>query len=103
VYNAWCPYYTETMIETKKVPKNLFDLAKALGRWESEGGSSELQGSELGWSYELLPDCAVLVTEAIANLVAKSLIWAEPKGDIYYRLPLGVRAYAFEKLSSWDR
>ena len=22
------PYYTETMIETKKVPKNLFDLAK---------------------------------------------------------------------------
>jgi hypothetical protein len=37
------------MIETKKVPKNLYDLAKALGRWESEGEAEEpLQGSELG-------------------------------------------------------
>jgi hypothetical protein len=35
------------MIETKKVPKNLYDLAKALGRWEGEGGSEEpLLGSE---------------------------------------------------------
>jgi hypothetical protein len=37
------------MIETKKIPKNLYDLAKALSRWESEGGDEEpLQGSELG-------------------------------------------------------
>jgi len=83
------------------------------------------------WSYELLPECErevlcglanftndftldsavtmlggnnldpVLVIEAIANLVAKSLIWAERKSDISYRLPLGVRTYALEKLASW--
>ena len=37
------------MIETKKVPKNLYDLARALSRWEGEGGAEEpLQGSEVG-------------------------------------------------------
>ena len=41
------------MIETQKVPKNLFDLAKALGRWENEGGSTELHGSELGQKIAL--------------------------------------------------
>jgi hypothetical protein len=44
------------MIETKKVPKNLFDLAKALDRWESEGGTAKLQGSELG--QEIAPQAA---------------------------------------------
>ncbi len=35
------------MTEAKKIPKNLYDLAKALGRWEGEGGATELpQGSE---------------------------------------------------------
>ncbi|MGQ0484333.1 MAG: hypothetical protein ACT4SY_03135 [Hyphomicrobiales bacterium] len=29
------------MIENRTVPKNLYDLAKALGRWESEGGAAE--------------------------------------------------------------
>lgn len=42
------------MIETKKVPKNLYDLAKALSRWESAGGAEEpLQGSELGQDIAL--------------------------------------------------
>jgi len=37
------------MVETKKVPKTLYDLAKALGRWESEGGATEpRQGSDFG-------------------------------------------------------
>ena len=36
------------MIEAKKVPKNLFDLAKALSRWESDGGPTELERPELG-------------------------------------------------------
>src|SRR5688500_7714372 len=46
------------MIETKKVPKNLYDLAKALGRWESEGGAAELrQGSGFG------PDMALQAAE----------------------------------------
>lgn len=83
------------------------------------------------WSYALLPECerdvlcslanfthdftldsAVtmlegknlapgLVVEAIVNLVAKSLIWAErQRSEISYRLPLGVRAYALEKFST---
>jgi hypothetical protein len=37
------------MIETKRFSKNLYDLAKALGRWESEGGATEppqLQAAE---------------------------------------------------------
>lgn len=29
------------MTETKKAAKNLYDLARALSRWESEGGSGE--------------------------------------------------------------
>jgi hypothetical protein len=38
-----------SMIETKKVPKNLYDLARALSRWESEGGAEEpLQASVFG-------------------------------------------------------
>jgi predicted ATPase/DNA-binding winged helix-turn-helix (wHTH) protein len=83
------------------------------------------------WSYELLPECErdvlcglanftndftldsavtmmgdnnfdpVLVIEAIANLVAKSLIWTEwQRSDMSYRLPLGIRAYALEKFST---
>lgn len=37
------------MIETRNVPKNLNELAKALGRWESEGGAAQSQqGSEPG-------------------------------------------------------
>jgi hypothetical protein len=37
------------MIETKKVPKNLYDLARALNRWEGEGGTDEARkGSEFG-------------------------------------------------------
>ena len=45
------------MIETKKFPKNLYDLAKALGRWESEGGATELpQGSEPRQDISLLAD-----------------------------------------------
>jgi hypothetical protein len=36
------------MTETKKSAKSLYDLARALSRWESEGGSGEtLQASEL--------------------------------------------------------
>jgi hypothetical protein len=36
------------MTETKKAAKSLYDLARALSRWESEGGAGEtLQGSEL--------------------------------------------------------
>jgi len=35
------------MIDTKKAPKNLYDLAKALSRWEGEGGAEESwQGSD---------------------------------------------------------
>ncbi len=42
------------MAETKKLPKNLYDLAKALGRWESEGGATEpTQGSDLGQDIAL--------------------------------------------------
>jgi len=42
------------MVETKKVPKNLYDLARALGRWESEGGAEEpLQGMEFGLGIAL--------------------------------------------------
>ena len=42
------------MIETKKVPKNLYDLARALSRWESEGGAEEpLQASVFGADVEI--------------------------------------------------
>jgi predicted ATPase/DNA-binding winged helix-turn-helix (wHTH) protein len=82
------------------------------------------------WSYELVPeherrvlcllanltgdftlDSAVtmlaqrnfdpsLAIEAIANLVAKSLIWAEEQeNEVSYRLPLATRSYALEKSS----
>ena len=46
--------YTGAMAETKKFPKTLYDLAKALGRWESEGGAAEQpQGSEPGQDIAL--------------------------------------------------
>jgi hypothetical protein len=42
------------MIETKKVPKNLYDLARALSRWEYEGGADESpQSSEIGPDIDL--------------------------------------------------
>jgi predicted ATPase/DNA-binding winged helix-turn-helix (wHTH) protein len=87
--------------------------------------------ASFNWSYELLSECErdilcglanftndftvdsavtmlegrkfppVSIIEAIANLVAKSLIWAErQRGVISYRLPLGIRAYALEKFFS---
>jgi hypothetical protein len=67
------------MIETKKVPKNLFDLAKALGRWESEGGSTELQGSELG--QEIAPQAA---EERILRCLGAAVIlqWNDLPTDI---------------------
>jgi hypothetical protein len=41
------PRYTGPMNETRKFPKTLYDLAKALGRWEAEGGATEhRRGSE---------------------------------------------------------
>ena len=47
--------YTGAMIETRKFPKNLYDLAKALGRWEGEGGATEhTKGSEHGQDTALL-------------------------------------------------
>ena len=53
--NGHSSRYNEAMTETKKFPKNLYDLAKALGRWESEGGATELpQGPELGQDIALL-------------------------------------------------
>ncbi len=43
------------MVETKKIPQDLYDLARALGRWESEGGAAELpQGLEPGRDNALL-------------------------------------------------
>ncbi len=42
------------MTETKNIPKNLYDLAQALGRWESEGGAALPQGSEPGQDIVLL-------------------------------------------------
>jgi Fe-S cluster biosynthesis and repair protein YggX len=67
------------MIETKKVPKNLFDLAKALGRWESEGGSTELQGPELG--QEIPPQAA---EERILRCLGAAVIlqWNDLPTDI---------------------
>jgi hypothetical protein len=48
------PRYNKTMIETNKVPKSLYDLAKAIGRWESEGGAKESPiGSDLGQDIAL--------------------------------------------------
>jgi hypothetical protein len=42
------------MAETKKVPKNLYDLARALSGWEGEGGAEEPpQESELGPDIDL--------------------------------------------------
>jgi len=29
------------MAETKSAPKSLYDLAKALGRWDDEGGAAD--------------------------------------------------------------
>jgi Fe-S cluster biosynthesis and repair protein YggX len=68
-----------TMNETRKVPKNLFDLAKALGRWESEGGSTELQGSELG--QEITPQAA---EERILRCLGAAVIlqWNDLPTDI---------------------
>jgi Fe-S cluster biosynthesis and repair protein YggX len=68
-----------TMNETKKVPKNLFELAKALGRWESEGGSTELQGSELG--QEIAPQAA---EERILRCLGAAVIlqWNDLPTDI---------------------
>jgi Fe-S cluster biosynthesis and repair protein YggX len=67
------------MTEAKKVPKNLFDLAKALGRWESEGGSTELQGSELG--QEIAPQAA---EERILRCLGAAVIlqWNDLPTDI---------------------
>ncbi len=43
------------MTETRKIPKDLYDLARVLGRWESEGGATELpRGSEPGQDSALL-------------------------------------------------
>jgi hypothetical protein len=39
-------------LETKKVPKNLYDLVRALSGWESEGGAEEPQGSDFGADVE---------------------------------------------------
>jgi hypothetical protein len=48
------PRYNKIMIETYTVPKSLYDLAKAIGRWESEGGAKESPiGSELGQDIAL--------------------------------------------------
>lgn len=77
------------MIETRKVPKNLFDLAKALGRWESEGGSTELQGSELG--QEIAPR---EVEERILRCLGAAVIlqWND--------LPTGIQRILFEDAAS---
>jgi Fe-S cluster biosynthesis and repair protein YggX len=77
------------MIETRKVPKNLFDLAKALGRWESEGGSTELQGSELG--QEIAPR---EVEERILRCLGAAVIlqWND--------LPTGIHRILFEDAAS---
>jgi hypothetical protein len=46
------------MIEAKKAPKNLYDLARALSRWEGEGGAEKArQVSEFG------PDIALQEAE----------------------------------------
>ena len=42
------------MAETTKISKTLYNLARALSRWESEGGAGEpLQGSESGPGIDL--------------------------------------------------
>ncbi len=55
VCKALGPRYTAAMTETRKIPKDLYDLARVLGRWESEGGATELpRGSEPGQDNALL-------------------------------------------------
>jgi Fe-S cluster biosynthesis and repair protein YggX len=67
------------MIETKKVPKSLFDLAKALSRWASEGGATELQGLEVG--QEIAPEAA---EERILRCLGAAVIlqWNDLPTDI---------------------
>ncbi len=36
------------MAETKSAPKSLYDLAKALDRWDDEGGAAESSRADLG-------------------------------------------------------
>ena len=36
------------MAETKSAPKSLYDLAKALDRWDSEGGAAGSSRADLG-------------------------------------------------------
>jgi len=36
------------MAETKSAPKSLYDLAKALGRWDDEGGAAGSSRADLG-------------------------------------------------------
>ncbi len=83
------------MAETKKIPKELYDLAKALGRWESEGGAAELpRGSEAGRDDALLAaeerilrclGAAVILqwndlpTEIQRNLFADAASMSDPK------------------------
>ena len=67
------------MSEKKQVPKNLFDLAKAIGRWESEGGLTELQESERG--QEIAPQAA---EERILRCLCAAVIlqWNDLPTDI---------------------
>ena len=41
------------MAETKNGPKTLYDLAKALGRWDDEGGAAGSSRADLGSALAL--------------------------------------------------
>ena len=49
------------MIETKKVRKNLYDLARALSRWEGEGGLNRGKGRTARFTKPKNVFCGVLV------------------------------------------
>ena len=54
------------MPETKIGPKSLYDLAKALGRWENEGGSTgSLPEADLG------PDLATQLKSVCCGVSAR--------------------------------
>ena len=71
------------MPETKSGPKNLYDLAKALGRWDNEGGATGSPDAELG------PDLALhAAEERILRCLGSAVViqWNDLPTDIQRKL-----------------
>jgi hypothetical protein len=76
--------YTNRMPETKSGQKSLYDLAKALGRWDNEGGASALSPEP-----DLGPDLALhAVEERVLRFLGAAVImqWNDLPTEIQRKL-----------------